>query len=152
MKERPLFVSLFGVLCLQGGCETTDPAGPEPGPCFHQYEEAVLHIRSVKAVGNGAPIAAVRLSDITLDGNASDLFDLLFAGSRVAVLDTTLICNPPCSFGTGEGLYSFRVSADGYHDTTVVIVAGYSIFEGGCPSRSTGGTRIDIELRATTAE
>jgi len=63
------------------------------------------------------------------------------------MLDSALICNPPCSFGTQPGNYSFRVSAGSFADTIVLCSPFYSINKGGCPSSSDGGLRINIGLR-----
>jgi hypothetical protein len=117
------------------------------GPCVHVYEEPILHIESVRNAQTGAHIASVVLSEVRVDSVRQNPLLLLAGSSRMAVLDSVLIGNPPCAFGTQPGLYSFKVSASGFRDTVVTYSASYLTNRGGCPSSSTGGSRVRIDMQ-----
>lgn len=131
-------VFLFALI----GCSEADN-GTGIGPCVHNYEEPILHVQSVTNAQTGAQIEAIILSDVRIDSTKTDLRFLIIESNRIAMLDSSLVGNPPCSFGIQEGKYSFSVSASGYRDTLIIADAAYSIFEGGCPSRS--GFTVDSE-------
>ena len=132
-------VSLLG--CIEAG------DGTGIGPCVHIYQEPILHIQSVTNAESGAMIETIIITDVTIGSASVDLRLLISESRRIALLDSSLIGNPPCSFGTQDGTYSFSVSASGFRDTLIIADAAYSRFEGGCPSRSFGGRRITIQLQ-----
>jgi hypothetical protein len=109
--------------------------------------EPILHIESARNAQTGTYLQTIILSDISIDTNKPDLRFLLSESRAVAILDSVLVCNPPCAFGVQPGKYSFRVSASGYQDTVVICYPNYSVNKGGCPSSSSGGLRINLTLR-----
>lgn len=118
------------------------------GPCDHTYEETILQIESVRNSKDGKNIETIVLSEIKIDSVKIKLSHFIeFVSSRVAIIDSTLICNPPCGFGTDSGKYSFRLSAKGFKDTMILCSPFYKIFKGGCPSSSNGGLRLNIILQ-----
>lgn len=117
------------------------------GPCVHVYEEPILHIESVRNAQTGAHITSITLSDVRVDAVRQYPAVLVAESRRMTVVDSVLVGNPPCGFGTQPGLYTFRVSASGFRDTVVAFIASYSTNRGGCPSSSTGGSRVGIDLQ-----
>jgi len=148
MAGAKRIIRIISSLLLVGliGC---DGAGNEGGigPCVHIYDEPIFHIQSVTDGQTGTQIETIVLSNIGIDSTKPDLRFLIIESNRIAMLDSFLVGNPPCSFGTESGLYSFLVSATGYRDTLITTDASYSVFEGGCPSKSSGGLRISITLQ-----
>jgi hypothetical protein len=118
------------------------------GPCVHIYEEPILHIEWARNSSTGSYLRTIVLSDIMIDSTKQDPFWLVTESRNVAVLDSTLVCNPPCAFGTQPGRYLLRVSGNGVRDTVIVCDPSYKINNGGCPSSSNGGLRITIDLRS----
>jgi hypothetical protein len=135
---------VFLALLFHAGCK---PGGSTVGPCVHIYKEAILHIESVTNSQTGALIPTIVLSEIRLDTSAVNPMWLTPVSKNVVFVDSTLVCNVPCSFGTEPHQYTFRVSAKGYLDTTISCFANYSIIHGGCPSSSDGGLRIQFTMR-----
>jgi len=117
------------------------------GPCEHFYEEPILHIEAVTNSKTGEYLQTIILSHIFLDTISTDPRWLVGVSNNVVFLDSSLICNVPCAFGIESSRYSFKVSAAGYADTTIICDAHYSIIKGGCPSSSNGGTRISFSMR-----
>ncbi|MCL5738613.1 MAG: hypothetical protein M1303_08275 [Bacteroidetes bacterium] len=120
--------------------------GNQIGPCVHIYKEPILHIESVQNSKTGAGILTITLTNIMIDTLEANLLSLIAESKGVAVLDSCLVCNPPCSFGTQGGDYYFKVTATGYRDTVITCHPSYSIVHGGCPSSSDGGLRINIAM------
>ena len=118
------------------------------GPCVHVNEEPILHIEWARNSQTGSYLRTIVLSNILIDTTKHDPFWLLAESRNVAVLDSTLVCNPPCAFGTQPGKYSFRVSGIGVRDTVIICHPNYSINKGGCPSSSNGGLRITLNLQS----
>ncbi len=118
------------------------------GPCVHIYEEPILHIETARNIQSSAYLRTIVLSNITIDSIAQDPFFLIPESRSVAVLDSSLVCNPPCAFGTQPGKYTFKVSASGCRDTIITCNPNYTINKGGCPSSSNGGLRISINLQS----
>jgi hypothetical protein len=117
------------------------------GPCEHIFKEPILHIESVANSNGSGYVQTIILSKIMLDTINTDPRWLTPISKNVVFLDSTLICNLPCSFGYEQHRYSFTVSAKGYYDTTIVCYPNYSINKGGCPSSSDGGLRIRFSMR-----
>ena len=140
----PVFVLALLVLFTQSSCNDSDN---RVGPCVHIYEEPILHIEWVRNAQTGNYLRTIVLSEITIDSIRQDPFFLLPESRGVAAVESTLVGNPPCAFGVQPGKYSFRVSAAGYRDSVVVCFPTYSINNGGCPSSSNGGLRINIALQ-----
>ncbi len=116
------------------------------GPCAHIYEEPILSVISAKDVDTQQGIDRIELKSIKIDGIDADLNILLDQSSNINRLDSTLICNIPCAFGTQTGEYSFMVSAEGFRDSLYTLDVQYKYSEGGCPSRSWGSQEMMIEL------
>lgn len=135
-----LVLSIIQISCKELG-------GGIAGPCVHIYEEPILHIEWARNAQSGTYLQTVILSDIRIDTAKADLRFLISGSKGVAMLDSSLVCNPPAAFGTQAARYSFRVSASGYRDTVVICYPDYSVFKGGCPSSSNGGLRINITLQ-----
>jgi len=133
------------VLCMQLSCGKS--TNPNVGPCLHVFEEPILHIVSARNAHTGTSLRSIMISDIEIDGIRQDPFSLAIESRSVAVLDSSLVCNPPCAFGIQAGMYTFRVSADGCRDTVVTCYPDYTVNKGGCPSSSSGGLRISLDLQ-----
>jgi len=133
-------IALFQITCKSDGGGI--------GPCVHIYEEPILHIEAVRNIQSGTYLRTIVLSNITIDSIKQDPFFLIAESRSVAVLDSSFVCNPPCSFGTQTGRYTFKVSASGCKDTIITCYPKYNINKGGCPSSSNGGLRISIDLKS----
>ncbi len=118
------------------------------GPCVHIYEEPILFIETARNIQSGGYLKTIVLSGITIDSIKQDPFFLISQSRSVAALDSSLVCNPPCAFGTQAGKYTFKVSASGCRDTVVTCYPDYAIQKGGCPSSSNGGLRINIDMQS----
>jgi hypothetical protein len=139
--------ALLCVSCLLfWGCEKAKDGGTI-GPCVHTYEDPIIHVDSVTNAQNGSLISTFQIREIIKDGNRVQPEYIKIVSSNVAVYDTMLVCNLPCGFGTDEGVYTLKVSAIGYRDTTVSIKAKYAVFKGGCPSSNSGGTRFSFKMQ-----
>lgn len=130
---------LTAVACLHG-CNST-------GACQHVYEDPVLVIARVDGSGSG-PLAAVTISDVVIAGQAVGNLGSLTAAPAfgLSLANGELRCAISCGFGVVEGRYEFLVKGPGYRDRQVTTTASYSTFEGGCPSRNSGTTRITVLL------
>ena len=144
MKFKSLiFVLIF---CHQYiSCEEIDP--PLMGPCEHRYLDPIIEITEVSDAKTGQPISAFKITSVEIEGNQTDLHQLIHGESYNSVLyDSTVYCSIPCGFGTQDGEYKLLVSAVGYQDTAIIFNADYKKFEGGCPSSSSGSTTISFEM------
>ena len=134
------------------GCAIVGSCGSEQtaGPCYHTYEDAVLHIRSVTNASTNAPISQIALTNFSVAGHpVTDLVAVL-EGSMVRGIQLTgdsLLCTTECAFGTAEATYTFTAGASGYQAKPVSISASFARFVAGCPSSSDGGTVVDIALQ-----
>ncbi|HOV98657.1 MAG TPA: hypothetical protein PK595_03680 [Bacteroidota bacterium] len=135
---------ILSIAVFQLSCEGD---GGGVGPCIHIYEEPILHIESARDIQSGVYLKTIVLSNITIDSIPLDPFFLIPESRYVAALESVLVCNLPCAFGTQPGQYNFKVSANGYRDTIITCYPDYTIYKGGCPSSSNGGLRINIDLR-----
>jgi hypothetical protein len=137
-------ISLLFFIVLQLSCKGLEN---RVGPCVHIYEEPILHIEFTRNTQTGMYLQTIILSEIKIDSIKADIKYLIIESRGVAMLDSSHVCNPPCSFGTQAGNYSFRVSAVGFVDTVIVCSPFYSVSKGGCPSSSNGGLRINFSIR-----
>lgn len=129
------------------GC-TSEILPPDNGPCVHEYRDPVLKIEHVTSVMRNESIDQIILNSISIDNNSLPL--TYYSGSplkNISFQNTSMVCTVPCGFGIDSGTYEFKVSAEGYLDSTVTVTAHYDIFEGGCPSYNDNGTEISIGLR-----
>lgn len=148
---RPLTAAacLVFVACTGGG---EGPDAGADGPCVHELREPVLHIASAEPEDAGDPLAELELWDVTIDDEAESLESVLSqwpdddTGLELSEGEERLICTIPCAMGMREGAWSFQATAGGHGTTTVTADAEYGVHEGGCPSYSDDGTRIDVEL------
>ncbi len=122
------------------------------GPCVHIFEEPVLHIEDARGGASDEPIAEIEIWDIEIDDTPVDPEAILAQwhedddGLEYDDATGRLICTIPCAMGTQAGEWSFSAYATGYADEVVTASARYDEHEGGCPSHSDGGTRIDVVL------
>ena len=117
------------------------------GPCVHSYLDPVLSIVEVTDAETGAAVSPIRVLDIhwgTIRHNPA----FLVQGPAYSVTEIGggLLCEVDCGFGTDEGVYSFRIEADGYQALPIEITASYADFSPGCPSSNSNGTEIRVEL------
>lgn len=117
------------------------------GPCVHIYKEPILHITSITNMITGEPVSAFTITDVRVDGRTQNLFHLRSLSYGVVWYDSILFANVPCGFGTDEGVYHVTISATGFRDTVIQAAARYAVFQGGCPSSNSGGTRISFVLQ-----
>ena len=116
------------------------------GPCVHSYNEPILNITSVRDANN-KPISFVILRDLKINGIKLFAQSLLHESYSIVASDSLFYCNIPFGFGVEEGTYEFIIEAEGLQPKMITIEdVKYTIFVGGCPSYSDGGTRIDILL------
>jgi hypothetical protein len=118
------------------------------GPCVHIYEDPVLHIQSVTNVQTGQSVQALNIIQVFRNGQKENIQPLLAVSYNVTTIDSTLLCGLPCGFGTEAGTYRLTVAARGCKDTTISFVANYAVFKGGCPSSSSGGTKVSFQMQA----
>lgn len=142
-----LLLAPLALLSACGGGGSDNPAdGPLAGPCVHEHRDPVFTITTAASPA-GAPIPALRLESITLNGQPMAL-GLLDASARNAVVSAGGIdCTVACGFAVTEGLYAFVASAPGYQATPVQVAARYATFQGGCPSFNSGGTAVVVTLQ-----
>lgn len=119
------------------------------GICVHYYEDPLINIISAQETETGYAIDQVNISNITLAGQAVNLHRYSQDNLSNFTLDTDGnggYCTLPCTFLEGEGSVSFDVSANGYQSKSVELEAEYQTFDGGCPSYSSDGVVMAIEL------
>jgi len=117
------------------------------GPCVHTYNEAILHITSVRDTLNNIPLTIVKLRNLKINGSTQFGANPLFESYSIVSDDSVFYCNVPFGFGVEEGKYEFIIEAAGYQPKHFTIEnVNYSIFEGGCPSFNDGGKRVDLYL------
>lgn len=121
------------------------------GFCVNLYDDPLITIFSVTELSTQYNLSQVFISDIYLNGQEVDLYQLSQDNLSNFSIDAddngnSGSCTLPCSFLEGEGDVSFVVSADGYQSKTIEMVAEYQSFEGGCPSYSSEGVELDIKL------
>lgn len=145
MSARTALVSALALLagCGGGGADQAPPG--DAGPCVHQSIDPVLAITAATSTG-GTPIPALRLTAITVDGRPLPLGLLDASARNVVVSDGGIDCTVACGFGTQEGTYRFIASAPGHQPTAVQVDARYAVFQGGCPSSSSGSTPVVVTL------
>ncbi len=135
-------IVVLGPAC-GGGNDSEDPVA---GPCMHIYSEPVVIIDSVKDSVSGSNISVVSVDAVSIRGLALSPTELTQT-ARNLVLDGSLFtCTLPCGFGQDSAPYVFRVQATGFKPQTVSVSAAYRLSSGGCPSSSTGGTRVSVVL------
>ena len=131
------------LICVVTACNSPNISGP----CVHTYEDPVIHIDRVADVVTGTSISAFQITSALIDSFNLDAASLRSSVSYNAVVfNSVLICNTPCGFGTTAGTYTLSISAPNYKDTTIVIQANYTVFNGGCPSSNSGGTVFNFQL------
>lgn len=136
--------SLALVAC--GGGSSSDEA--PVGPCVHQYGDPVLHLDSALDAATGQPIATVHISSVVLNGVPADHALLLQGSVNAASNGASIVCTVPCGLSNSEGTYGFVASASGYAPQNATVMAKYATTTGGCPSSSSGGTAVRLELQA----
>lgn len=133
----------------------TSCGGGGAGPCVHLIEDPLVRILLAQGRETSSRIETpLHLFDFYLDGlEVADVGSVLNPNplssitTNITVSGDTLQCTTPCSFGSMPGEYRFSVSAQEYRPDTVQLVAEHAGSEGGCPSRSFGGTQeVIIEL------
>lgn len=137
-----LAIALSGV-----SCDADSSSNGIVGPCVHKYEDPIVHIQSITNRRTSQPVTAFRITKIRQEGNDQNLqFLKQIMSFNIEFRDSTLYCTTPCGFGTNPAMYAMSISAQGFRDTVILVDASYAIFEGGCPSRNAGGTRISFQL------
>lgn len=111
------------------------------------YAEPIVQIEAVSDAVTGDLIDVVFISNVERDGQEDRYFRQEETGITEEDDDESrLICTTPCGFGFIPGMWTFEVVAEGYQAENISVEADYEEFHGGCPSVSTGGTVITIEL------
>jgi hypothetical protein len=132
------------LLVVAGGCSPDDLTS---GPCVHTYEDALFHIESVVDADSLTPIDTIVISEAMRDTISHPPSRLTLEYSDgIEVRGDTIVCEVPCSFGTYEGSWTFRVSAAGYPSQWLSVNAQYAVFHGGCPSYNDSGMTINWKL------
>ena len=115
------------------------------GPCVHTNNEPILNITAVRDSINSKVISFVTLKELKINGILQNTNIMLSNSYSVAANDSIYYCNVPFGLGSQEGHYEFILEADGYSPKLIKIEnVNYSISQGGCPSYSDGGTRIEL--------
>ena len=115
------------------------------GPCVHTYNEPILHITSVRDSLHNKVIPFVTLKNLKINGLIQNTYSMLSESYLIAADDSIYYCNVPFGLGIQEGTYEFVLEADGYSPKLIKIEnVNYSVSQGGCPSYSDGGTRIEL--------
>jgi len=146
--NRTLLISLF-IFFITASCEQRE--GNPVGACVHHYEDPILAIESVNDANSGEQISEITITDVRIDSVSQKVSSLVQESSNnVAVEDSSIVCKPPCGFGTKAGQYQFTVQASSYKDTTISKEnVAYKNFDGGCPSSNSGSTTITFELQSS---
>ncbi|UCH63939.1 MAG: hypothetical protein JSU77_05740 [Fidelibacterota bacterium] len=152
--SRLLSLIRYGWIIILGVMPACDePSGA--GPCEHNVLEPILKVSSVRDKSTCTDIPEVYVYDIILDSVRLDendsLEDVLTEGGENSTVfsigsQTYVECTVPCTFGAGEGYYTFMVLADGYQEKELSLDVEYSHFDGGCPSYEWGPVNLNIEL------
>ena len=137
MKRRrlvaPALVGLFAV------CE-----GLGAGPCYHDFRDPVLSIRTVTDSVSNQSIPRIALTHLLVNGHATVI--ITPSSTRIMIQGDTVWCEVACGLGNEEGMWSFDVSAAGYRTRSIQVSARYARFDGGCPSSNTGSTTMSLRL------
>lgn len=146
--NRITLLSLF-VFFIIASCEQRE--GNLVGPCVHNYEDPILAIESVEDAKSGEQLSQITISEVLVDSASKQVSSLVTESSEnVTVQDSSIVCEPPCGFGTETGQYQFTVQASGYEDTSITREnVQYENFDSGCPSSSSGSTTISFDLKPT---
>lgn len=135
--------------CGEGGGSVDASLG---GGCVHTFEEPILHVESAVNDESNEAIDEIEVWDVSVDGQERTPADVKSqwkdgdAGLELSDDERRLICTIPCGMGTEAGTWSFKAVAEGYAESDASAVAEYAEHEGGCPSYSDGGTRIEVAL------
>lgn len=143
-RKYLILILLFTILF-----SCTDEKGDKNivGPCIHEYKEAVFHVTSVRDTVNDSFINFVKIKNLKIDGVVQNNFWITGNSYSIAVSDSVIYCNVPFGFGYMNGTYEFTLEAPGYSPKNFVITdVEYSINEGGCPSYSDGGKRVQLVI------
>lgn len=148
-------LALTPLLMLIVSCseDNKDEEGSLSGPCVHTYSDALITIVSVKEVSTGYQLSGVNISGVIQYGRAVNFNEVSLENDLNFTVDSDGsggYCTMPCSFLDGEGEITFVVSANGYLDKKVDLVGVYQLFEGGCPSYSSGGMELNLELEVAS--
>jgi hypothetical protein len=134
------------VFFISFSCKSIDGGGLA-GPCVHTYEEPSLNIDWVKDGKTENYLNVIRIKEVVYNDSIKlNLSYLKIISKNVVYADSMLICNLPCGFGTYEGSYNIKVSANGFRDTIIQATPKYKIYKGGCPSSNSGGARITFQM------
>jgi hypothetical protein len=145
IKISGIFIIFTSLIIISLTCKKIGEGST--GPCVHSYLEPSFNIDWVKDAKTGNYLNAIKITEVVYNNKTKlDLYFLKITSKNVVYSDSMLICNLPCGFGTNEGNYSLKVSANGYKDTVIQSVARYSIQKSGCPSSSSGGARITFQM------
>ena len=144
---RPCFLGVsLGLLLITHvlGCNDDDGG---VGPCIHEYCDPILQITHVRDAQTHEALGVVILTEFSLGGTPVAVSTLIqqFA-DNVELQGDSLLCVPPCGFGTESGRYEFTAEAPGYTAKLVLLNVEYEESHGGCPSYSSGGRETEIEL------
>lgn len=128
------------------GC---DSSATEPCDELVFEDPVVTVVDAVDAV-DGTTIPVISLVDITLDDRSVEPGELLGEASfGVTVDEGALVCDVACGFGEEEGVYAFRVTAEGFEPLEAQFGAAFESVGPGCPSTRADGTRISVTLTPT---
>ena len=115
------------------------------GPCEHTYNEAILHISSIRDTLNNIHPRFIKIRDLKINGSSQFGSNPLIVSYSIVADDSVYYCNIPFGFGVQAGSYEFIIEAYCFQPKRFVIEnVKYSISKGGCPSYNDGGKRIEL--------
>lgn len=143
---------LAAIVVLSWGCGGGN--GGSLGPCSVEYDEPLFTVASARDARTAAPIPEVVLRDYLYDRPPGPRPPLSFLTDHLGLEPTNvrisageLVCNVACTFGAGEGWYTFTFGAAGYRDTTVTVLnAAFSRSRGSCPKFLGGTNTLTLQL------
>lgn len=102
------------------------------GPCDVQYEDPLFSIPEIEVSNN--PPSQIDMLEIQKDGQDVPQ-NKLMTGNNLSLVDDTLRCTIPCSFGRDPGNYFIKLTAPGYEIIEITIEGEYNEVEknGPCP-------------------
>lgn len=124
---------ILAAIVILEGC-TSEILPPDNGPCVHEHRDPVLKVEHVTSVMINESIDPIILSNISIDNNSLPL--IYYSGSplkNISFQDTSMVCTVPCGFGIDSGTYEFKVSAEGYLDSTVIVTAHHDFLKEAVP-------------------
>lgn len=144
-----LIVFLYGCNENNDKESTTIDSTGALGSCFHSYREPVMKIIGASEHNTNSNVELIEIKNINFNEQPVEFEEShneLAVNVEIDYQNNSLVCSLPCAFLQEEGQYEFTITANGYENKTVQMQAFYSIFEGGCPSYSDGGTELYFEL------